>query len=104
MARNAKSAAPVRLSDLVRELPPETRFCLFMEDIKGGWRKELLTGDEDAAEQKSVLAEFANAIIRTVVKAGKTLRVVYLDDRKTTELAGRMKDIDYGEQISMLPL
>ena len=99
-----KSCAPVRLGDLVESLPAETRICLFLEDLRAGWREELLTGDEDVDERTSVLTKFADAIIRSVVKAGKALQVIYLDDRKTKEFADRMKNIDSGEQISFLSL
>lgn len=93
---------PQVLSDLVTELPAEARIFLYMENLRTGSRQELLTGDESERKKRSVLQKFGNAVVSSVVKAGKAMRIIYLDEQRTETFAARLETLDYGEQLQLL--
>lgn len=96
----AKQRSVQYLGDLVTDLPTDARIFLFMEDLKNGCRMELLTGDEPAETKQSVLKTFANAIVGSVVNAGQSLRIIYLDQQKTKAYEDRLSQIDSGIQTT----
>lgn len=91
---------PVRLSDFVRELPPETRIVLFMENLTAGTRRQLTDGTELPEQRNSLLKQFADAVVGTVIKAGTMLRVVYLDETKSNEFAASLTRVEAGQQLT----
>lgn len=94
-----KYNVPLLLRDV--DLPADARLLVFMENMKTGHRRELLNGEDTAAEKAKVLKEFANAVVSSVVRAGKALRIIYLDENRTDALSVRLAEQPDGQQMSL---
>lgn len=96
-----KTAQPLRLCDFVEELSSETKVFLYMENVKQGSRKKLLDSEASDAQKRNIFAQFANAVIGSVVKAGEALRIIYLDENRTEAMNARLAALDSGEQLQL---
>ena len=94
-----KYGVPLRLCDL--ELPADARLLVFMENLQTGHRRELLNSEASPKSKAEVLMKFANAVVSSVVKAGKALRIIYLDEKRTAALSSQLAKQTDGTQMSL---
>ncbi len=96
-----RAETPLRLCDIVEELPHDTKMFLYMENLKQGSRQKLLDTEASDEQRSGILKQFANAVVTSVVRAGEALRIIYLDETRTETLASQMASLNSGEQMQL---
>lgn len=95
----AKTNRFLRLDEI--DLPLDARVLLYMENRKSDKRKTILTGEESETTRNSKLKDFAAAIVSSVVKCGKDMRIVYLDEARTAAYTRQLAQTETGEQLTL---